>query len=62
MRAAPLLSMEARAALERFVQTAIDVLDADDAAMAEREPDPDDEVISEDDGVVYGLKAVGRQA
>lgn len=52
---------EFRAALERFVAAGIDLLDAMDAPMADREPDGEDEVVSEDDGVVRNLAQVGRQ-
>ena len=38
-----------RAWLEYVAQTAIDMLDAMDAAMVDREPDHEDEVFSEDD-------------
>lgn len=41
-----------RAWLEYVVETAIEMLDAMDAAMTDREPDHDDEVVSEDDGAV----------
>lgn len=38
-----------RAWLEYVAQTAIDMLDAMDAADMDREPDGEDEVVSEDD-------------
>ncbi len=54
------ISPQMRAALEGFIQAGIDLLDALDAPQAEREPDHDDEVLSEDDGVVINLREVGR--
>ena len=51
-----------RAWLVYVVDTAIEMLDALDAPTAEREPDGDDEVVSEDDGLVVGWKHVGRSA
>ena len=53
--------MTVRAALEAFVAAGIDLLDAMDAAGLDREPDGEDEIISEDDGVVVDLRQVGRQ-
>lgn len=50
-----------RAALERLVDGAIELLDAMDAAGFDREPDGEDEVISEDDGVVGRWFRVGGQ-
>jgi hypothetical protein len=50
-----------RAALEAFVAAGIDLLDAMDAAGFDREPDGDDEIVSEDDAVIPNLKSVGRQ-
>jgi hypothetical protein len=51
----------ARLVIEAEVQRLIDLLDAADAADVDREPDGDDEIVSEDDGVVIGLVSVGRQ-
>ena len=52
-----------RAWVEMIVQAGIDLLDAADAAEADREPDGEDEVVSEDDGVVVNwTDRVGRQA
>jgi hypothetical protein len=45
--------------LEALIQAGIDLLDEMDAAAAELEPDEEDEVISEDDGVVVHLRHVG---
>lgn len=50
-----------RAWLEYVAATAIDMLDELDAAETEREPDAEDEVVSEDDGVVVCFRPVGRQ-
>lgn len=41
-----------RASVEAMVSAGIDLLDAIDAPTAEREPDADREIISEDEGVV----------
>lgn len=49
----------ARVVIEDEIQRLIDLLDQLDALMAEREPDSDDEILSEDDGVVIGLREVG---
>lgn len=38
--------------LEHVAQTAIDMLDDLDARVADREPDGEDEIVSEDDGPV----------
>ena len=46
------ITPELRALLEGFIQTGIDLLDEIDRAGAEMEPDGEDEVASEDDGVV----------
>lgn len=51
-----------RAWLEYVAQTAIDMLDDLDVVETEREPDAEDEVISEDDGVVVSFRPVGRQS
>ena len=52
-----------RAFIERWVQEGIDILDAVDAATEDREPDEDDEIVSEDDGLVRRWSDhVGRQA
>lgn len=48
-----------RPRLEALIQAGIDLLDELDAALLEREPVGDDEVVSEDDGVVVGLREVG---
>jgi phosphate uptake regulator len=50
-----------RAALERMAEAAIEMLDAMDAAGIDREPDGEDEVVSEDDGVVRRWFRVGAQ-
>lgn len=50
-----------RAFIERWVQEGIDILDAVDAATEDREPDGEDEIVSEDDAVVSDLRQVGRQ-
>lgn len=55
------LPPELRALLEGFIQAGIDLLDEIDAASDGLEPDDEDEIVSEDDGVVIGLTAVGRQ-
>lgn len=47
-----------RASVEAMVQAGIDLLDAMDAPGADREPDTDTEIISEDDGVVRPALAV----
>lgn len=54
------ISPRLRAVLEGFIQAGIDLLDKIDAAAVEREPDHEDEVLSEDDGVVMNLREVGR--
>lgn len=54
------ISPRMRAALEGFIQAGIDLLDEIDAAETDREPDHEDEVLSEDDGVVINLREVGR--
>lgn len=41
-----------RATVEAMVEAGIDLLDAMDAATAEREPDGELEIVSEDDGLV----------
>lgn len=41
-----------RASVEAMVQAGIDLLDAIDAPAADREPCPDQEIVSEDEGVV----------
>ena len=45
---------------EGLIQAGIDLLDEIDAAGADCEPDHEDEVLSEDDGVVINLREVGR--
>ena len=52
----------ARVVIEDEIERLIDVLDRIDAAEAEREPDGEDEVVCEDEGVVTHWMAVGRQA
>jgi DNA-binding GntR family transcriptional regulator len=52
----------ARRVIEDEIERLIALLDALDAAAEDREPDEEDEVISEDDGVVIGWRPVGRQA
>ncbi|MCO8028513.1 hypothetical protein NI454_00960 [Brevundimonas diminuta] len=54
------ISPRMRAALEGLIQAGIDLLDEIDAAGADCEPDHEDEVLSEDDGVVINLREVGR--
>lgn len=51
----------ARRALEDAIERGIALLDMMDAAGIEREPDGEDEVVSEDDAPVRGLRQVGRQ-
>jgi hypothetical protein len=51
-----------RPRLEALIQAGIDLLDELDAALADMEPDAEDEVISEDDGVVVHLRSVGDAA
>lgn len=52
-----------RAFIERWVQEGIELLDAVDAATEDREPDHEDEIVSEDDGLVrHWSDGVGRQA
>lgn len=50
-----------RPALEAFIEAAIDLLDALDAPEADREPDADAEICSEDDAALPDLRQVGRQ-
>lgn len=52
---------EAREALEDAIERGIALLDMMDAPFAEREPDGEDEIVSEDDAPVRGLRQVGRQ-
>lgn len=52
----------ARRVIEDEIERLIALLDALDAAAEDREPDEEDEVISEDDGIVIGWRSVGRQA
>ncbi len=54
------ISPRLRAVLEGFIQAGIDLLDEIDADAADCEPDHEDEVLSEDDGVVLNLREVGR--
>ncbi|WP_309628192.1 hypothetical protein [Brevundimonas sp.] len=52
-----------RALLKQLIQASIDLLDAAEAAATDREPDDEDEVVSEDDGLVrHWTDSVGRQA
>ncbi len=58
-----LLQPTVRALVEKAVQSLIDALDAADRLSEEREPADEDEIVSEDDGVVMNMSAhVGRQA
>lgn len=50
-----------RALLEQLIQAGIDLLDAADAPTEEREPDEEDEVMSEDDALIPDWREVGRQ-
>lgn len=50
-----------RRKLEEAIERGIALLDMMDAAGIDREPDGEDEVVSEDDGVVVNLRQVGRQ-
>lgn len=52
----------ARVVIENEIERLIEVLDRMDAVESEREPDGEDEVICEDEGVVTHWMAVGRQA
>jgi hypothetical protein len=55
-----LRSRVVRAMVEQAVQRLIDALDAADRAEEDREPDDEDEVMSEDDAVIVGWREVGR--
>lgn len=50
-----------RRRLEDAIERGIALLDMMDAAGIDREPDGEDEVVSEDDGMVVNLRQVGRQ-
>lgn len=50
-----------RGFIERWVQEGIDLLDLIDAASEEREPNGEDEIMSEDDAVLLDWREVGRQ-
>lgn len=52
----------ARRVIEDEIERLIGVLDQLDACAEDREPDDEDEVISEDDGVVIDWMTCGRQA
>lgn len=53
----------ARLMIEAEIQRLIDLLDHIDAAMADREPDGEDEIVCEDEGVVLcWTGGCGRQA
>lgn len=52
MTAARIKEARLRAWLEYVIESAIDMLDAMDAAAEDREPDADAEIVSEDDGAV----------
>jgi hypothetical protein len=53
----------ARLMIEAEIQRLIDLLDQMDARTEDREPDADDEIVCEDEGVVrHWSPACGRQA
>lgn len=58
---APVIARLNDACLARLAELSIDELDARSAVTADREPDGEDEVVSEDDAPVIGLKSVGYQ-